>query len=105
MGILDLDRRILAPSMALAGDIAAGRNSGTTMSVLTMAFGFGIAIGPLSAGYLAGVELPFGQEYVTPFVFGAALALVGFALVYTQVGETVQTNPPSDTSVDSSSGD
>ncbi|GGN09001.1 MFS transporter [Halarchaeum nitratireducens] len=80
---------VFAPAMALAGDIAKGRSSGTTLSVLTMAFGLGVAIGPLSAGYLAGFSLPFGTSYAAPFVFGAVLALLGFLLVYSQVDETV----------------
>ena len=96
---------IFAPSMALAGDIARGRSSGTTLSVLTMAFGLGVAIGPLSAGYLSGIEIPVGQSYATPFVFGAALALVGFGLVYTQVEETRPNASPGRTGVEASSGD
>lgn len=96
---------VLAPAMALAGDIAAGRSSGTTMSVLTMSFGLGVAIGPLSAGYLSGIELPVGQPYATPFVFGALLALVGFVLVYTQVEETVQANTAPNAGPNPSSSD
>ncbi|WP_255494125.1 MFS transporter [Halarchaeum sp. CBA1220] len=82
---------VFAPAMALAGDLATGRSSGTTLSVLTMAFGLGTAIGPLSAGLLAGITLPFGTAYATPFVFGAVLAFLGFCLVYSQVDETVDT--------------
>lgn len=75
---------VFAPGLALAGDLAEDRNSGTKLSVLTMSFGLGTALGPLSAGYL----VRFG--FATPFVFGAALALIGFVLVYTQVEETVE---------------
>ena len=96
---------IFAPSMALAGDIARGRSSGTTLSVLTMAFGLGVAIGPLSAGYLSGVEIPVGQAYATPFVFGSALALLGFGLVYSQVEETRPRASSGRASVEASSGD
>jgi MFS family permease len=74
---------VFAPGLALAGDIADDRNSGTKLSVLTMSFGLGTALGPLSAGYL----VRFG--FVTPFLFGAGLALLGFVLVYTQVEETL----------------
>ncbi|GGN24281.1 hypothetical protein GCM10009021_27600 [Halarchaeum nitratireducens] len=80
---------VFAPAMALAGDLARGRNSGTTLSVLTMAFGLGTAVGPLSAGYLVEIHVPFGTTYAAPFALGAALAVVGFVLVYTQVDETV----------------
>jgi MFS family permease len=74
---------VFAPSLALAGDIAPAGQSGSTLSVLTMAFGFGVAFGPLASGFL--VELGF----VVPFAFGAALAAVGVVLVWTQVEETV----------------
>ncbi len=76
---------VFAPGLALAGDLADARNAGTKLSVLTMSFGLGTAIGPLAAGFL----VRFG--YPIPFVFGAALALVGVVLVYTQVEETVDT--------------
>lgn len=74
---------VFAPGLALAGDLADAGNSGTKLSVLTMSFGLGTAIGPLSAGYL----VRFG--FVVPFAFGAGLAAVGLVLVYTQVEETL----------------
>ncbi|MEM4781891.1 MAG: MFS transporter [Halalkalicoccus sp.] len=74
---------VFAPALALAGDLATDGDSGTKLSVLTMAFGLGIAVGLLAAGFL--VELGF----VVPFAVGAALAVVGLGLVYTQVEETV----------------
>jgi len=74
---------VFSPSLALAGDLAEEGQSGTQLSVLTMAFGLGIAIGPLASGFL----VRFG--FVYPFVFGAALALVGLVLVYSEVVETV----------------
>lgn len=55
---------MFTPSFALAGDYAGRGQSGTTLSVLTMASGLGTAIGPLSAGYL----VSFG--YVVPFTVG-----------------------------------
>ena len=75
-----------APGFALAGDLADSSNSGTTFSVLTMAFTLGTAIGPLIAGYL----VSFG--YVVPFAFGAVLAGLGALLVYSQVQETLTTD-------------
>ena len=74
---------VFAPGLALAGDLAGEGESGTTLSVLTMAFGFGIALGPLTSGFLIG----FG--FWVPFAFGAALALLGTVLVFTQVEETL----------------
>lgn len=80
---------VLAPSMALAGDIAGAGRSGTTLSVLTMSFGLGVAFGPLLGGTLSGVAVPFGHPYALPFVFGGILGIVGFLMVVTQVEETV----------------
>ncbi|MDY6775325.1 MAG: MFS transporter [Halobacteria archaeon] len=77
---------VFAPALALAGDIAKTGESGTQLSVLTMSFGLGIAIGPLSSGFL----VDYG--YVYPFVFGSFLAAVGAVLVYTQVEDTVDPN-------------
>lgn len=74
---------MFSPSMALAGDLAGEGESGTKLSVITMSFGLGTAIGPLSSGYL----VQFG--FAVPFVFGTALAALGAVLVYTQVQETL----------------
>ena len=74
---------VFAPSLALAGDLAREGESGTTLSVLTMGFGFGVALGPLASGWLVG----FG--FVVPFAVGAVLALVALVLVVTQVEETL----------------
>ncbi len=75
---------VFAPSLAVAGDLALEGESGTTLSVLTMAFGFGTAIGPLASGVL------FGYGFVVPFALGAVLALAALALVATQVEETLE---------------
>jgi MFS family permease len=74
---------VFAPAFALAGDLTKRSQSGTTLSVLTVAFSLGAAIGPLIAGYLIG----FG--YVVPFAFGGGMAALGALLVYSQVEETV----------------
>lgn len=78
---------VFAPALALAGDLASKGSSGTQLSVLTMSFGLGTAIGPLASGFL----VRFG--YAAPFVFGAVLAALGLVLVYTQVQETVAVDP------------
>lgn len=75
---------VFAPALAVAGDLAKEGQSGTTLSVLTMAFGFGTAIGPLASGVL------YGYGFVTPFAIGAALAMVALLLVVTQVEETLE---------------
>ncbi len=74
---------VFAPALALAGDLAAEGRSGSTLSVLTMAFGFGVAVGPL----LSGVLVTWG--FVVPFAFGASLAAVGVVIVLTQVEEEI----------------
>ena len=81
MGILDTDR----PVAHAHGRPGEGGGPGTTLSVLTMAFGLGVAIGPLASGYLVGGTFGFA----TPFVVGAVLAAVALVLVVTQVDETV----------------
>lgn len=75
---------VFAPGLALAGDLADDGTSGSTLSVLTTSFGLGTALGPLSAGFL----VRFG--FLTPFAFGAGLAMLGLVLVYTQVEETLE---------------
>lgn len=70
---------IFAPALALAGDFAKKGQSGTQLSLVTMTFGLGVAIGPLASGYL------IRHGFVVPFVFGAALAALGAVLVATQV--------------------
>ena len=72
---------VFAPALALAGDIASEGQSGSTLSVLTMAFGFGVAFGPLLSGFLVG----FG--FAVPFVLAASLAALGGVLIVTQVEE------------------
>ncbi|WP_280537325.1 MFS transporter [Halopenitus sp. POP-27] len=71
------------PSLAIAGDIASEGESGSTLSVLTMGFGLGVAIGPLTSGFL--VEYGF----IVPFAVGAALAVGALLAVVTQVEETL----------------
>ena len=85
---------VFAPGLAVAGDLARGRGSGTTLSVLTMAFGLGVAFGPLVSGFL------FSFGIAAPFVFGAALAVLAFVLTYTQVPETLNTGGPTAADVD-----
>jgi len=82
---------VFAPALALAGDLAGDRQSGTTLSVLTMAFGLGVAVGPLASGFLYTIG-----GLSTPFTFGAVLATLALVLTYTQVEDTPsdpQTSP------------
>lgn len=70
---------VFAPALALAGDFATKGQSGTQLSLVTMTFGLGVAIGPLASGFL----VRYG--FSVPFVFGAILAAIGAGLVATQV--------------------
>ncbi|GAB7090850.1 MFS transporter [Halorubrum luteum] len=74
---------VFAPALALAGDIAPEGESGSTLSVLTMAFGFGVAVGPLLSGFLV------AWGFAVPFAFAAALAGVGVVIVVTQIEEVI----------------
>ncbi|WP_255150732.1 MFS transporter [Halorarius halobius] len=74
---------VFAPGLALAGDLAGRGQSGTTLSVLTTAFGFGVAVGPLISGY----AIRFG--FAAPFLVTAVLAALALVLTYSQVWETL----------------
>ncbi len=75
---------VFAPSLALAGDLAKEGQSGSTLSLLTMGFGLGIAFGTLFSGVLVGFS------FYVPFVVATIAGTGALALVYTQVGETVE---------------
>ncbi len=74
---------IAAPVFALAGDLSKKGGEGRQMSIVTMGFSFGIAIGALSAGILA---IYF---FALPFLVFGALGLVAAWWVYRRVPETV----------------
>lgn len=84
---------IFAPALALAGDLAEEGQSGAQLSVLTMAFGLGIAFGQIVSGFF----IRYG--FVVPFAFGAAIALVGALLVHTQVIEGREASSESEPAV------
>ena len=72
---------VFAPALALAGDHTEQGQSGAQLSVLTVAFGLGIASGQLIAGFFV------QYDFVLPFVVGSGLAAAGSVLVLTQVNE------------------
>jgi MFS family permease len=74
---------VAAPAFALAADVSKAGGEGRQMSVITMGFGLGIALGPLMAGLLvvAAFELPF-------FV-GGLISIVGAWVVLRYVPETI----------------
>jgi len=75
---------VAAPAFALAADISKKGGEGRQMSVVTMGFGLGIAVGPLLAGLLAVFffELPF-------LVIGLGTLLASW-IIYYYLPETVQ---------------
>lgn len=75
---------IAAPAFALAADLSTAGGEGQQMSIITMGFGLGIAIGPLIAGILAVVS------FELPFFIGGALSIIAAWIVYRHVPETIQ---------------
>ena len=74
---------VAAPAFAVAADMAKAGGEGLQMSVITMGFGLGIAIGPLLAGVLA------VSSYELPFLLGGLISLIGAWVVFHYVPETV----------------
>jgi len=75
---------VAAPGFALAGDLAKSGGEGRQMSILTLGFGLGIAVGPLVAGVLAVVG------FEIPFVLGGLLSIAAAWVVGKWVPETVE---------------
>lgn len=74
---------VFAPALALAGDFTTKGQSGAQLSVLTVAFGLGIAGGQLTAGFF----VQYG--FAIPFIVGGVLAAGAAVLVLTQVYDPV----------------
>jgi MFS family permease len=75
---------IAAPAFALAADLAAAGREGQQMSLVTMGFGLGVALGPLVAGLLS------PMFFELPFIAGGLVSLIGAWAVYRYVPETVE---------------
>ncbi len=67
---------VAAPAFAIAGDMAQEGGEGRQMSIITMGFGLGVALGPLLAGILA------VHSFTLPFVIGGLICLPGAWVVY-----------------------
>jgi MFS family permease len=78
---------IAAPAFALAGDLAKPGGEGRQMSIITMGFGLGIALGPLIAGLLAVFNFDL------PFLFVGLMSIGGAGVIYRSVTETVRRKP------------
>ncbi|MBL3658471.1 MFS transporter [Fulvivirga sediminis] len=76
---------IAAPAFALAADLSSKGGEGRQMSIITMGFALGIAVGPLITGFLV------NEFFELPFIVTGAAALVAAALVYKYMPETVET--------------
>jgi MFS family permease len=74
---------IAAPTFALAGDLAKVGGEGQQMSIVTMGFGLGIALGPLITGVLA------VSSFRLPFFLVGLLLLVSAWIIHEKVPETV----------------
>lgn len=74
---------IASPAFALAGDLSTEHGVGRQLSVLTMGFALGLAVGPLLAGLLAVVD------FRLPFAVGGATTLAAAVLVGVRVEDTV----------------
>lgn len=75
---------VAAPAFALAADLSKSGGEGRQMSVVTMGFGLGIAIGPLLAGLLTVFY------FELPFIVIGLITLVGSWIVYEKMPETVK---------------
>ena len=75
---------IAAPAFALAADVAKVGGEGRQMSVVTMSFGLGIAVGPLISGFLA------VYSFTLPFWIGGILSLIIALVVFRFVPETLE---------------
>jgi len=75
---------ISAPVFALAADKTTSGNSSTQISVITMSFGFGIAMGPVIAGFMSGY-----LNFEAPFVLLGISSLIAAFFIGAFVKETV----------------
>jgi MFS family permease len=75
---------IAAPALAIVADLSKSGGEGRQMSIITMGFGIGMAIGPLIAGLLAVIF------FELPFFAGGMLSLVGVWIVFRFMPETIQ---------------
>jgi MFS family permease len=74
---------MVAPGYAMVVDLALPGMLVRQMSLLTMSFGFGVAVGPMLSGLLAGVA-----GFEVPFLVGGAGCLVATVLVSLFVRES-----------------
>ncbi|PKK82834.1 MAG: hypothetical protein CVT49_11635 [candidate division Zixibacteria bacterium HGW-Zixibacteria-1] len=79
---------IAAPAFALVADLGKAGGEGRQMSVITMGFGLGMAVGPLVAGFLGVIF------FQLPFYAGGLLCLVVALIAFKYIPETIRENIP-----------
>jgi MFS family permease len=70
---------IAAPAFALAADFSLSEGAGRQMSIVTMGFGLGIALGPLLTGALA------VYAFILPFIIAGIITLITAAFIFKYV--------------------
>lgn len=75
---------IVAPALAVVADLSSADSAGRQMSVVTMGFGLGIALGPLIAGVLV---VAF---FDLPFLVAGGMSIIGAWIVYFYMPETAK---------------
>jgi MFS family permease len=81
---------IAAPAFAVAADLSQVGGEGRQMSLITLGFGLGLALGPMIAGALAIVFFDL------PFLTGGVMAVAGAWIVRRHMPETAQRGTDSD---------
>jgi MFS family permease len=74
---------VAAPAFALAADLTTAGGQGRQMSITTMGFSLGIALGPLLSGVLSSVF------FELPFLVGALILIAVAWVIHRHVPETV----------------
>lgn len=75
---------IVAPALAVVADLSTAGSAGRQMSVVTMGFGLGIALGPLIAGVLV---VAF---FELPFLVAGGMSLIGAWVAFRRMPETAK---------------
>jgi len=75
---------IVAPALAVVADLSKADSAGRQMSVVTMGFGMGIALGPLIAGLLV---VAF---FDLPFIVAGGMSIIGAWIAYHKMPETAK---------------
>lgn len=75
---------IVAPALAVVADLSSHDSAGRQMSIVTMGFGLGIALGPLIAGVLV------VASFDLPFLVAGGMSIIGAWIIYIRMPETAK---------------